>query len=104
MGIFDRLTGGGRSSRVSEMLDNNAVIIDVRTRQEFMGGHVSGSKNIPLDQIRSSVDEIKKMKSPVVLCCASGMRSAQATSFLKAQGIECENGGGWMKVNNIVNS
>lgn len=86
------------------MLDNNAVIIDVRTRQEFMGGHVSGSKNIPLDQIRSSVDEIKKMKSPVVLCCASGMRSAQATSFLKAQGIECENGGGWMKVNNIVNS
>jgi rhodanese-related sulfurtransferase len=39
------------------------------------------------------------MKQPVVLCCASGNRSGQATYFLQAQGIDCENGGSWLDVN-----
>lgn len=75
------------------------TIIDVRTRGEFAGGNVAGSINIPLDEIQGKVEEIKAMKQPIVLCCVSGNRSGQATYFLQAQGIDCENGGSWLDVN-----
>lgn len=103
MGILGNIFGGGaRNEKVKELLANNAVIIDVRTPAEFQGGHVAGSKNIPLQTIQSKVGEIKKMNKPIVLCCASGARSGQATSFLKSEGIDCENGGGWTNVNSLV--
>jgi len=54
-----------------------------------------------LQTIQSKVNDIKKLKKPIVLCCASGNRSGQAASFLKTQGVECENGGSWMQVNNF---
>lgn len=75
------------------------TIIDVRTRGEFMGGHVAGSINIPLQEIQQRLDEIKKMEQPFILCCASGGRSAQATQFLRHHGLDCENGGSWLDVN-----
>lgn len=75
------------------------TVIDVRTRGEFAGGNVAGSINIPLDEIQGKVEEIKAMNQPIVLCCASGNRSGQATYFLQAQGIDCENGGSWLDVN-----
>jgi phage shock protein E len=75
------------------------TIIDVRTSAEFMGGHVAGSINIPLSDITTKLDEIKKMNQPIILCCASGGRSGQATMFLKQHGINCSNGGSWLDVN-----
>lgn len=75
-----------------------ATIVDVRTPSEFMGGHVAGSINIPLQEIPKRLDELKKMEH-ILLCCASGNRSGQATQFLKQNGIECENAGSWMDVN-----
>lgn len=78
------------------------TIIDVRTPGEFMGGNVSGSVNIPLQEIVSRLDEIKSMPQPIILCCASGNRSGQATAFLRGNGIDCENGGSWMDVNYLV--
>jgi phage shock protein E len=77
----------------------NQTIVDVRTREEYMGGHVAGSINIPLQQIQEKLSEIKSLPQPIVLCCASGGRSGQATIFLRNQGVECENGGSWMDVN-----
>ncbi|MEQ8689181.1 MAG: rhodanese-like domain-containing protein [Imperialibacter sp.] len=86
-------------------MSKNAIVIDVRTPGEFMGGHVQGSINIPLQDITSKVQEIKKMAQPIILCCASGNRSGQAAGFLKAQGIDCSNGGSWLEVNmEMVNS
>ncbi len=102
MGFFGSMFGNDSSAAVKEMIDNGAVIIDVRTPAEFQGGHVTGSKNIPLQNIQNKVADIKKFGKPVVLCCASGARSGQATGFLNQQGIQCENGGGWMQVNNLV--
>jgi len=100
MGFFDSMFGTSTgNSPVKQMLDNGAVIIDVRTPAEFQGGHVAGSKNIPLQVIHTKVDEIKNLGKPVVLCCASGNRSGQATGFLKSHGVDCINGGGWMQVN-----
>ena len=75
-----------------------AVVVDVRTAGEFMGGNVAGSINIPLNEVPYRLEEFKEMKK-VVLCCASGGRSMQATQFLQQNGIGCMNGGSWMDVN-----
>ena len=77
----------------------NATIIDVRTPGEFIMGNVKGSINIPLDEVSSRVEEFKNIQGNVVLCCASGGRSGQATMFLQQNGISnVYNGGGWQTV------
>ena len=78
------------------------TVVDVRTRGEFMGGHVAGSVNIPLQDLQSQLDDIRRMKQPLVLCCASGNRSGQAQRYLAAQGIDCVNGGSWFDVNSYT--
>ncbi len=80
-------------------MSNKQTIVDVRTPGEFMSGHVAGSINIPLQEIQERVGEIKELPQPIILCCASGNRSGQATSFLKTQGVDCSNGGSWLEVN-----
>ncbi len=79
------------------------TIIDVRTPAEFMGGHVNGSINIPLNELPYRLEQIREMAEPRILCCASGMRSGQAEGYLKSQSIECENGGSWLNVNASMN-
>ncbi|MDX1651397.1 MAG: rhodanese-like domain-containing protein [Brumimicrobium sp.] len=83
-------------------MSNKKKIIDVRTIQEFQGGNIADSLNIPLNEVPNRIEEIRRMQ-PVILCCASGGRSGQAAEFLKGHGIECENGGGWMELNYKLN-
>lgn len=83
-------------------MQNKQTIIDVRSYAEFIGGHVAGSVNIPLQEIQARLDEIKAMPQPIILCCASGNRSGQAMTFLRNHGVECENGGSWLNVNFAV--
>lgn len=81
--------------------EKKATIVDVRTSSEFMGGHVKGSINIPLQELTSRIDEISKMQN-IVLCCASGGRSGHAAEFLKQQGVSCENAGSWLTVQSLM--
>lgn len=81
--------------------EKKGTIVDVRTTGEFRGGHVAGSLNIPLQEIMARMDELKNLEQPLVLCCASGNRSGQATQYLSHQGIDCYNGGSWMDVNYV---
>jgi rhodanese-related sulfurtransferase len=71
----------------------------VRSPEEFQGGHVAESLNIPLQDIPNQLEKLKEITKPLILCCASGNRSGQAQRFLMSQGIECYNGGSWMDVN-----
>jgi rhodanese-related sulfurtransferase len=77
--------------------ENQGTIVDVCSYGEFLGGNVVDSVNIPLNEIPERI--VKKLKAPLILCCASGMRSGQAQDFLLQQGIECYNGGSWLTVN-----
>ena len=95
MGILDFLGFGTKTNNVQEYVANGAIILDVRTVEEYKGGHIKGSKNIALQTLNSKIAEIKKWDKPVIACCQSGMRSGQATSILKQNGIDCINGGGW---------
>lgn len=86
-----------------EILKNNeGTIVDVRTPGEFRGGSVSGAVNVPLNEIPLRLEELKEMKSPLILCCASGNRSGQATNYLGRQGVDCINGGSWLDVNFLI--
>lgn len=100
MGFFSNLFGTGNKANVREIIENGAVIVDVRTPGEFAGGHVKGSVNIPLDKIQNNIAKIKNYRKPVVVCCASGMRSSNAKRVLMKNGIEeVYDGGSWLNLN-----
>lgn len=85
----------GSSTDYKLLVGSGAVIIDVRSPQEFDGGHIKGSKNIPVNMIQREVASIKKMGKPIITVCQSGARSGMAKGILKAAGIEVYNGGSW---------
>jgi len=80
------------------LLDNGAIVIDVRSKSEYDSGALPGSENIPLPTISSKLSQIKKLDAPVICVCASGMRSGAAKGQLKAAGVEAYNGGAWTKM------
>lgn len=78
---------------------DSAQIIDVRTESEFNDGHVSKSRNIPVDQIPQFIDEFNNMPKPIIFCCASGARSGMAAEYLTKAGVkDVYNGGSWKNV------
>lgn len=100
MGLFSVLFGKGE--KIKSKLAEGAIIIDVRTLQEFNNGHIQSSENIPLQQLNSKIKQLKSSNKPIIFCCASGGRSAQATSIAKSNGIDCINGGGWRSLSRHV--
>ncbi|HRN47001.1 MAG TPA: rhodanese-like domain-containing protein [Niabella sp.] len=71
------------------------TFIDVRSEQEFMSGHIEGAINVPLHEIRLTMEDIEQMEKPLVVYCLSGGRSSTAVGFLRQAGIEeVYNGGG----------
>ena len=98
MSFFKKLFGIGPKVDFKDLIKNGGQIIDVRTKQEYQGGHIKGSVDIGLNELSSKMGKLKKDK-PIITCCASGMRSASAKSTLKAGGfVEVHNGGGWMSL------
>lgn len=83
------------NKNLEQALQRGAVIVDVRTPSEFGQGHVVGSKNIPLDEIKRKAETIRKWNKPVITVCRSGARSAAAKGVLQAAGVEVYNGGAW---------
>lgn len=102
MGLLDLLGFGAKSETIKQFSERGAIIIDVRTVGEFQQGHIKNAKNIPLDILSSKIEDIKKMKKPVLVCCQSGMRSSQAAGILKRNNIEVINGGGWQSLENKI--
>ena len=87
------------------MLDNDGIIVDVRTENEFLTGNIENSINIPLSEISTKIKKIQVEKNqPIIMCCASGMRSATAKQILKASGYtNVVNGGGWKSLEKKLN-
>jgi len=90
---------GFGKNKLKEAVKNGAVIIDVRTPHEYDQGKVPGSINIPVDRISVSIERIKAINKPVIVCCASGARSGTAKQILNKAGIQhVLNGGSWENV------
>lgn len=91
--------------KIKEALRKGAVIIDVRTANEFDMGKIPGSVNIPVDRIAINSQRIKGMNKPVIFCCNSGHRSRQAMAIMKEKGLkEAYMVGNWEKLLRMVNS
>lgn len=93
MGIFDSLF---KKEDYGQLVKEGALVVDVRTPEEFNDGHVKGSENIPLNIISTRVKELEGKK--IVLVCRSGGRASQALSILTSNGIEAVNAGAWTNV------
>ena len=83
------------SADFAKLIKEGAVIVDVRTKSEYLAGHIDGSKNIPLDIIKKETASLKKLNKPIVTVCRSGNRSGMAKAILSSAGIEVYNGGAW---------
>ena len=74
---------------VQLMNRENAVPIDVRGETDFAAGHIVNARNIPLADIKSRLDELKKLGDrPILVYCASGHTSSAAARELKAAGLD----------------
>lgn len=71
-----------------QLIDNNEIVVlDVRTPDEFQGGHIPNATLIPLQELENRLNEIDKGKTYLVVC-RSGNRSAQASEILSSNGFE----------------
>ena len=97
--ILKNILGIGPKVNMGELIANGAQVIDVRSRGEYAGGHVKGSINIPLDELQNNLKKLKGPDQAIITCCASGMRSGSAKSFLKSKGFSnVHNGGSWLNL------
>lgn len=100
--FLKKILGVGPATNYAELMQQSAVILDVRSPAEFKQGHIKGALNMPLNELEKLVSKIKK-DSIVITCCASGMRSASAKNILKNSGYEkVYNGGNWSSLNNKI--
>ncbi len=72
--------------KLPALLDQGAILIDVRSKGEYSQGHNPKSINIPLDQLNKESKKLDKTKT-ILLCCASGTRSGMAVGILKKNGF-----------------
>lgn len=97
-GFFSRFFGledKADKADFKALLEDGAILLDVRTKEEYKQGAVINSINISLDSLSSNLSKLKKDK-PIIAVCASGMRSRSAVALLKNKGFqEVYNGGSW---------
>ncbi|CAN7541165.1 rhodanese-like domain-containing protein [Arthrobacter sp. LjRoot78] len=74
-------------AEAKELLASRAVLIDVRSAQEWRSGHAPQAKHLPLDRLQTGAPGLQKDR-PVVAMCQSGVRSASAARLLAGQGYE----------------
>ena len=90
MSWFSRLFGGGVAridgTRARRLVSAGALLVDVRSPAEFAGGHIEGARNVPVGDLASLQGTVSP-DTVLVVCCASGVRSARARGRLEALGF-----------------
>jgi rhodanese-related sulfurtransferase len=88
---FSRARSGGQAVGPTEtvrLMNQGAVLVDVRSQAEFDSGHILDARHVPQDEVAKAADTLKRFKEKVVVvCCESGMRSGAAARVLQAQGF-----------------
>ena len=92
MGFFDFLKQPDINKGVVDYHNTpGAVLLDVRTPQEYREGHIPGSKNVPLQAIDKVADIEENKDTVLYVYCYSGARSRQAVSYLQHMGYSNAN-------------
>ena len=97
-----RMLGFGAVVDWAALMAAGAQVIDVRSKAEFLEGHIKHSVNVPLNELGKQLNKLRK-DSIIITCCASGMRSAAAKRILTANGfMKVYNGGGWVSLQHKI--
>jgi|GEM_PF-506565 phage shock protein E len=92
---FNGGIGAVDKKEVISYIKDGALIVDVRTGEEYASGHYANAKNIPVDQVESRLNEFGNKEGKIVVYCRSGGRSSKAKGILEANGFKnIVNGGG----------
>lgn len=83
-------------------LDKGAIVLDVRSKQEWQRGHVDDFMHIESSQIINQLNTLKELDKPLITVCVSGMRSGQVAEYLKREGLDAINGGSWQNVFGLI--
>ena len=87
MGFFDFLKQPDINHGVEQYkTTSGAILLDVRTPQEYAEGHIPESRNIPLQNIDKTAEIVDNKDTPLFVHCLSGGRSRQAAAVLKQMG------------------
>jgi phage shock protein E len=87
---------GGNTLVAREKITSGALVLDVRTDDEYQGGHYEGARNIPVQDLEARLNELGDKKRAVVVYCASGVRSARAADIMTKAGFtDVTNAGGY---------
>ena len=80
--------GIGTLEAVSLINRQGAVVIDIRSAEDFAAGHIIDALHVPLADLPTAGEKLKKLAAkPIIVCCASGNLAGQAVRELKAQGL-----------------
>lgn len=102
MGFFSALFGNADNTKLTDIVKEGAILVDVRSPGEFSSGSVKGAINIPLDQLQQQLTKFKG-KQNIVVFCRSGNRSSMAKNFLSQNGFQnVTDGGTWQNVNKVL--
>ncbi|MDA8819724.1 rhodanese-like domain-containing protein [Schleiferiaceae bacterium] len=102
MRLFKILFGARTSSKeLIELLENGAIVVDVRTPGEFKRDHAKISINISEQKIPLETERLKKENKPIIICCRNGARSQYVQKYLEKAGIDCINAGSWKNIKNL---
>ena len=72
-----------------KLINNDAVVIDLRSVDAFSKGHIVNARNIPSDELEAKMDNLASIKSkPIVAVCDAGITSTKAVTSLRAAGFE----------------
>jgi phage shock protein E len=102
MGLFNLFKRKDMDQEIKEYLEKGAIVLDVRTKEEWDEGHTAGAEHIVLSIIPIEIEQIKSWNKPVIAVCRSGARSGQAEQFLKQNGVDAINGGPWQNVDQHI--
>lgn len=93
--LWPMVSGGGLAAGISApeavqlMNREKAVVVDVCSPQEYAQAHIAGAKSIPLGELEAKLPGVVKNKAvPVIMVCASGVRSGRAVAIARKLGYE----------------
>lgn len=85
--LYRQFAGKVDPSKARTLVKEGAILVDVRSPAEFASGHLPNAVNLPVGDLRSRLSDVGSKERPVVVYCASGMRSASAASLLRRNGF-----------------
>lgn len=72
-----------------KLINNDAVVLDMRSAESYSRGHIVGARNVPMDELDGHLDKLARFKNkPVVAVCDAGITSSKAVTRLRNSGFE----------------